>query len=715
MSFQRDYGKLEAAHLHALVVKSVPAMAIYTDKVARDRELAKASSQLVKIMTTTNNLVFTLTEGAIGRCMRLTHGFGAQGLLDGLNGFFKEILDRYTEILMECRRRSGLQVESTHSTSETLSANQQRSLGDFGGGHSRTNSRNESKLDSSLNEDDNDQSEDSEGWDEDISEKEQRHFQMGLRLMVLCRQFCLKLEQLDLKTKRALRGVEELVKLDQTGGHSLSGNSAIQEASAGLADQLGVGVGGTGLRANAQLPGAVVALLQQSNLNSFRLSEILATVKASDPKDDPQHPHPTAKNAGLTGETMNLTEADRFATGGLDSKTHHLFLQSHQRAVQFTKLCQRFIFDSIYIPLVRPLKDLALQPCWTEGLDAQSGQDQGVDDGSAARRVYKSTLGGTRTDVIKFRSGPSEYMEELLKHLRSLPSTFGVYEGDIGLRFGIQALPYADRPADAHHQQGDESVSSLNMDGTRATTGVSGGSGAQGEAQGLGIGEAMSVEKIEMEDQPALNEEEDSDSAVMHRWITSLSRAAMHALIEQLYDPAFGTTSSGPSPSRSTPTTTAAQKSQRQYYLTRLSESGAKQLETDLGYFVSTYLGSLAIEPTPSFQSLLRALSLGEAGLLRALQQLQQLRQQHQQQQNEEGAEGDEGDEEREDKGKRAKTSGGESVAVDREQASILVPGGPVLPTVLTAGHEDELEQLEQEQKIFEWVARLKGIAILSL
>ncbi|KAF9153310.1 hypothetical protein BG015_003689 [Linnemannia schmuckeri] len=691
MGYQRNYGKLEGAHLRALLTTSVPAMAPYLDPVTRNRGIAKSSSHLVKIMTNTNALAFNLAEGAIARCMRLTHGFGAPGLLDGLNGFFKDIMDRYSEILTECRQRSGLQMDANGdriAAAATVKQNEYRS-------HSRQGSKYDNQLSDSA------EDTDSDGWDEDVHEQDQRLFQMGCRLMVLCKQLCQRLEQLDVKTKKALRGVEEFVNMDQShypdGGHLI-----IDQGSSVLGLKSAIAV---------QPPNASIALLQQSNLNSFRLSEILEIVKKSSLKDE------------ATSKDQVSAETDL----GLDPKPHHLFLQSHQRAVQLTKLCQRFIFDSVYIPLSRPLADLALLPCWTEGADQPGGPNDKV-----ARRVHQSTLGGTRTDVIKFRSSPSDYMEELLRQLLALPLTFGTYEGDPGLRFGIHLLPYADRPLEPQNQQ----------ELTYMEGGDGSGEKSQDADQDLGVGSADNKSKGEDEEEGGESLEDEDDLAVMHRWITSLSRAAMHTIIERLYDPNLGEFSSSPTPSSSATMTSQQQRprfggpaasslvssspggslnqqqtgTKKQHYLSRLSEAGANQLSMDLGYFVDTCLGSLAIEPTPSIRSLIKALRMSEAGLLMALQQMQQQQLEQQEQDSSvaaaaaAAAEIDSSASVSQDAG--AVSNGGASL--EPHQVSIVIPGAPVLPSVLAIGDEDIPGQIELEITVFKWVARLKGITIPS-
>ncbi|KAF9351360.1 hypothetical protein BGX26_010622 [Mortierella sp. AD094] len=655
MAYQRDYGKLEGAHLKALLSKTIPSMAPYRDNITRNRELAKSSSNLVKIMTNTNSFAISLAEGAIGRCMRLTHGFGVPGLLDGLNGFFKDIMDRYTEILMECRQRSGLQVGD--------SANRDSRQNDYDRG-----ARQSSKYENT----DDDEREDSEGWDEDVNEQDQRLFQMGLRLMVLCRQLCLKLEQLDLKTKKALRGVEELIKLDRTT------HDSVQQ----------------GPKSNTQPPNASIALLQQSNLNSFRLSEILDIVKKSEFKED---------HAAIAGDGVDHLSAETDLS--LEPKANHLFLQSHQRAVHLTRLCQRFIFDSVYIPLVRPLSDLASLPCWTEGIDLQGQTEEAM----GARRIHQSTMGGTRTDVIKFRSSPSDYMEELLRQLLGLPLTFGMYEGDEGLRFGIHILPYADRPYElANHLESTEQPSTL------VTGADESGIGGDNDND-FGVGEAVPGAGEPVKDEAGGPEEqeiaEEDDLAVMHRWITSLSRAAMNTMIERLYNPNLGQTKSSAASlgtntppitqrgrlsgtSSPSPSSVGGQTKERQH-LTRLSDAGSKQLELDLGYFVETCLQQLAVEPTPSIRALIKALRLSDSGLSMALQQIQQQIEEHKS--SEQGS------------NVRSRRS---SILLESQQASMVIPGAPVLPSVLIVAEEDVAGQLELERTVLEWVARLKRIDI---
>jgi hypothetical protein len=697
MGYQRNYGKLEGAHLRALLTTSVPAMAPYLDPVTRSRGIAKSSSHLVKIMTNTNTLAFNLAEGAIARCMRLTHGFGAPGLLDGLNGFFKDIMDRYSEILTECRQRSGLQVDANGNK---IAATKQNEYGS----HSRQSSKYDNQLSDSA------EDTDSDGWDEDVHEQDQRLFQMGCRLMVLCKQLCQRLEQLDVKTKKALRGVEEFVNMDQS--HLDGGHLSVDQGSS---------VSGLKSATVVQPPNASIALLQQSNLNSFRLSEILEIVKKSSLKDET-----------TTSKDQISTETDL----GLEPKPHHLFLQSHQRAVQLTKLCQRFIFDSVYIPLSRPLADLALLPCWTEGADQPGGPTDKV-----ARRVHQSTLGGTRTDVIRFRSSPSDYMEELLRQLLALPLTFGTYEGDPGLRFGIHSLPYADRPLELQNQH-DLSSSVEGGEGSGES-----GAGLKGQdaEQDLGVGSADNKAKPEGDEEGGESLEDEDDLAVMHRWITSLSRAAMHTIIERLYDPNLGEFASSPTTSSSATMASQQQQQQqqrnrfgaptsspvssspvggmnpqaakKQHYLSRLSEAGANQLSMDMGYFVDTCLGSLAIEPTPSIRSLIKALRMSEAGLLMALQQMQQhqLEQQHEQENSVAAsatAAAAADSPVSQDAGSALAERQVSSASLEPHQVSIIIPGAPVLPSVLAVGDEDILGQMELEIVVFKWVARLKGIAI---
>ncbi|KAF9902457.1 hypothetical protein EC991_004874 [Linnemannia zychae] len=690
MAYQRNYGKLEGAHLRALLSTSVPAMAPYLDPTARSRGIAKSSSHLVKIMTNTNALAFNLAEGAIARCMRLTHGFGAPGLLDGLNGFFKDIMDRYSEILTECRQRSGLQVDA-YGNRITASAKQPALTS-----HSRQGSKYDNQLSDSA------EDTDSDGWDEDVHEQDQRLFQMGCRLMVLCKQLCQRLEQLDVKTKKALRGVEEFVNMDQDRDY--------QDGSHLATDQ-GSSVSGLKSATAVQPPNASIALLQQSNLNSFRLSEILEIVKKSE----------AAASSSTNKDQTISTETDL----GLEPKPHHLFLQSHQRAVHLTKLCQRFIFDSVYIPLSRPLADLALLPCWTEGVDQPGGPNDKV-----ARRVHQSTLGGTRTDVIRFRSSPSDYMEELLRQLLALPLTFGTYEGDPGLRFGIHSLPYADRPLELQNQQ--EQLSEENIEGGAGES----KKGQNDGDQDLGVGSADNSVKTAAEggaEEGGESLEDEDDLAVMHRWITSLSRAAMHTIIDRLYDPNLGEFTSSPttpsatmasqqqqrarfgtaSPVSSSPAPSASAK--KQHYLSRLSEAGADQLSMDLGYFVDTCLGSLAIEPTPSIRSLIKALRMSEAGLLMALQQMQQQQQEQQEQDATFTTVNTELDSSAsQDTATAATARPVSSASLEPQQVSIIIPGAPVLPSALAVGDDDIPGQMELEITVFKWVARLKGITIPS-
>ncbi|KAF9926763.1 hypothetical protein BGZ65_007150, partial [Modicella reniformis] len=595
-----------------------------------------------------------------------------------------------------------------------------------GGGHpkqvdlGRVTPRASTKQESAQAEED----EDSEGWDEDVNGQDQL-LQMGLRLMVLCRELCLKLEQLSVKTKKALRGVEDLIKTDRT-TLELAPQGSLHHSSVTSSSTVEHGLSGSGSKATIQPPIASIALLQQSNLNSFRLLEILDIVKKLDLKEEQ-----VMISSGLaTDGKAILDRASIEFDLRLEPKANHLFLQSHQRAVHLTRLCQRFIFDSAYIPLVRPLADLALLPCWTEGQPSQG------DDTKGARRIHQSTMGGTRTDVIKFRSSPSEYMEELMKQLQELPHMLGVYEGYMGLRFGVHLLPYDDQPlelAQQHQLDSSEQLSSILMAGTEV--GSIGKSGV--DEKGLGVGEASPIdhgaEKDEAQQQTSPEDQmaEMDDLGVINLWIASLSRAAMHTIVERLYNPHWGQTKEFQGTSTGAPPSTNRSRfgmgsslspasvsspggqvgtghgSKERHYLTRLSDAGAKQLELDLEYLDNAYLMPFLIEPTPSIRALIKALRLSEAGLLMALQQMLQHKDELQQHLTEESS--------TKVKYSSSVTGTRSSFEQNPQQVSLLIPGAPVMPSGLVVAEEDFAGQLEVEQKVMEWVAGLKGIDIPNL
>ncbi|KAG0234351.1 hypothetical protein BGW41_001179 [Actinomortierella wolfii] len=708
MPYQRDYGRLEAAHLRALLIQSVPSMEqLQMGAIQQKIQSVKHCSNLVKIMTATNNFAFSLAEGAIGRCIKLTHGFGAAGLTEGLNEFFSEILDCYKRMLIFYRHKSGLLLDgekpdpivaqASHLAAPPSGALTTRQTSRSGGQH----------TDASDGDDDND---DSDGWDDDDDgmlddQGSPRLFQMGLRMMVLCRQFCQRLQQLDLKTKQALVGVDVLLEM----GHertedkasesqqslpplaSAAAAAAVAHSQAALAESLGssgrttrahrlsiveprdhaaalaASVSGNPLH---RLPQASVALLQQSNLNSFRLAEILAIVKRAQEAGE-------LSVGGITTKDGKANNTSSKSKNDLECSADHLYRPSYERAVELTRLCQRFIFDSMYIPLVRPLAGVAALPCWTEGLDLATGKDtssstaaaaQGASSNAGGRRIHSSTLGGTRTDVYRFRSGPSDYIEEVWRRLDALLK-FGVYAGDDGLRFGIQALPYADRSIEGG--EGDDG-DGQDTTGHRVGEASSAENISGSQEQGAGnSGEDLKAE--EKEEEQVAEEDDDSDEAVFHRWMTSLARATMHTLIDRLYDPeragstaalaralqaannnSNGSKTNSPSmdyrarmasqnqlPSRTgspaireslemqrsqSPAPTSGSSSlpsQQQPGLVRLSEAGVKQLETDLVFLMTESLPSLGIDPTPNVQALRRALGMSKADLLRTIEQME--------------------------------------------------------------------------------------------
>ncbi|KAG0262068.1 hypothetical protein DFQ27_002568 [Actinomortierella ambigua] len=735
LPYQRDYGRLEAAHLRALLIQQVPAMEalLQTGGSAVQQKLqsVKHCGQLVKIMTATNQVAFALAEAAIGRCMKLTHGFGAAGLTEGVNEFLGEILACLKRMLIFYRQKSGLLLEGEKPDPIVAQAASHQ-LTATGASASRSSPRpsgtryNNSNQDPLSDEDGND---DSDEWDDEDDgtmddQGSPRLFQMGLRLMVLCRQFCQRLQQLDLKTKQALVGVEALLEMGHERVEDKSSESAVAvtnaaaaAAAATTASALQHASGESGRTARShrlsiveprdhaaalavsvanltlqRLPQASVALLQQSSLNSFRLAEILGVVKRAQEAGElgpggnsgggpatnaAAGSAATTGNAVGTSTTTGLRDAKNNTQShnkgnksevGLECSPDHLYRASYEGAVELTRLCQRFIFDAMYLPLVRPLAGVSSLACWTEGLDLHTGKDTSTAHGmpNTGRRTNSSqasTMGGTRTDVYRFRTGPSDYMEEVWRRLDALLK-FSVYAGDEGLRFGIQALPYADRHVDSEHDHDDVEHGVGVGEASAAAEGMSGaivGGGADGRGE----------EEPDEEDE----EDDDSDEAVLHRWMTSLARATMHTLIERLYDPERAgsmaalvralqsnkinsNSNSGSSPSldyrarmavsqNQPPSRTgspahresqemqraqspaaggsasSAQQHQPPFGLIRLSEAGVKQLETDLTFLVTESLPSLGIDPTPNVEALRRALGMSKADLLRTIEQME--------------------------------------------------------------------------------------------
>ncbi|KAF9976450.1 hypothetical protein BGZ73_008585 [Actinomortierella ambigua] len=847
LPYQRDYGRLEAAHLRALLIQQVPGMEAVLQMAASSNAnmqqqqrllAAKHCSNLVKLMTATNQVAFSLAEAAIGRCIKLTHGFGAAGLVEGVNEFLGEILTCFQRMLIFYRHKSGLLLEGEKPDPMVAQVAHLAATTGSGGSASLSrlsprpgNSRFSNSNDPLSEEEEND---DSDGWDEDEDEGAMddqgspRLFQMGLRLMVLCRQFCQRLHQLDLKTKQALVGVEALLEMghdraDDRGSDTMQLPSWLPPLPPTAAAAATTTAGESGRTTTGatrshrlsiveprdhaavlaasmanhplqRLPQASVALLQQSSLNSFRLTEILGVVKRAQEAGELGGPGSAGAGAvgAASGTAGTSTAGARDGKGGAQSNNNkgknevglecsadHLYRASYERAAELTRLCQRFIFDTMYIPLVRPLAGVASLACWTEGLDPHTGKDTSMAHGvspNAGRRTansQQSTMGGTRTDVYRFRTGPSEYMEEVWRRLDALLK-FGVYAGDEGLRFGIQALPYADRPVESDHDQ-------------------------EGDEHGVGVGEASAAEDLSSgpgadrreQDEEDNEEDDDSDEVVFHRWMTSLARATMHTLIDRLYDPeragsmaalvralqpnkTSGNASAGsPSldyrarmaatqnqpPSRTgspahrdssemlrsqSPAPGSASLQQQQSLspvgLIRLSEAGVKQLETDLVFLVTESLPSLGIDPTPNVEALRRALGMSKADLLRTIEQMESeldkfLEAQEKKRRDKKKKMGgfgglEDGEDEQEEEKQEALGEGSASALPSGKKdagsvaaagatpspvdtlSSAFVAGIPALPSTLTATEENVELYLKQEKAIHEWVAKLRGLTV---
>ncbi|RUS20640.1 Golgi complex component 7-domain-containing protein [Endogone sp. FLAS-F59071] len=579
--FQRDYAAYERTYLSNQLTSALrPPDAATSTAIEPAKQLTDAVTR-----------VFALAEASIGRCADLTHGFAGAGLVVTLNGYFEDVARGFGEVLKRVRVDCGLDEDPKEAG--------KKAGGVVPGGKGKVATKDRHSMDwrpmdrrsmdrRSTDRRSMDRGDDSD-FDFDFDENELdngdwSNFQAALRLLATCRGMAARLAALEDRTRKALAVTRALVDEGAVDGdddeyfpaadrprresviprlerrESLVAplsprhtrrESLVRSDSGSIAAltiaNVGAGSATGSVHTNAHVnaaPKASLSLLRQSALNSYDLGRLLSA---------------------------------------LDQPDQSLLPRASAALHEFTRACQRFVFDTVHLPIARHLAGVGtMTTVWTADDASTSGGDR------AGRNPFN-------LEIPQFSLSPSEYITKIGEQLLMLPQQFEVYAVDRdALAFEVEGLPFADEaPAVAVGEQQQAEI--LAQDATKfvgerehdpSTVDVSVHVPLSPFLPSRGSRVASTTP---MTARPAasslltLTPEE-----VTHLWYTSLSRGTMHALLDQILS------------------------------IPSLSPQGARQLAADIGYLINV-LAALEIEPVPDLARVHRVLGMDDTEVFRRL------------------------------------------------------------------------------------------------
>ncbi|PKY46850.1 hypothetical protein RhiirA4_402880 [Rhizophagus irregularis] len=176
--YQHDYSEYEKNYLIILLKKTIS-----------EKKKKAGTSDLAKVMSEIIGEIFTMSESALERCMKLTYGFGGIGLIEVLNFFFISFIKEYQTLLEQLRLDCGLDG----------------SLGGIG------NLAGTSALDKEENGSVNDYFDFDQ---EKLQQEDWSNFHIGLKLLATCRITSERLSEVEEKVKNNLIKVKDLLMLE---------------------------------------------------------------------------------------------------------------------------------------------------------------------------------------------------------------------------------------------------------------------------------------------------------------------------------------------------------------------------------------------------------------------------------------------------------------------------------------------------------------------
>lgn len=575
--FQRDYAAYERTYLSNQLTSALrPPDAAISTAIDPAKQLTDAVTR-----------VFALAEAAIGRCADLTHGFAGAGLVATLNGYFEDVARGFGDVLKQVRVDCRLDEDPKEAGKKAGGTVMPGGKGKVATKDRRSMDRRSTDRRSMDRGDDSD-------FDFDFDEDELDHgdwsnFQAALRLLATCRGMAARLAALEDRTRKALAATRALVDEGAVDGdddeyfpaadrprresviprlerreslvaplsprhtrrESLVRSDSVSIAAVAVAN-VGASSAAGSVHTNAHVnttPKASLSLLRQSALNSYELGRLLSA---------------------------------------LDQPDQSLLSRASAALHEFTRACQRFVFDTVHLPIVRHLAGVGtMTAVWTADDASTSGGG-----GRAGRNPFN-------LEIPQFSLSPSKYITKVGEQLLMLPQQFEVYAVDRdALAFGVEGLPFADEVPTVVVSEQQQQAEILAQDTTKFVGEREHDLGAVDVSVHVPLSPTTSLlpsrgarvvpmtpttTRLAAPPLLTLTPEE-----VTHLWYTSLSRGTMHALLDQILS------------------------------IPSLSSQGARQLSADIGYLINV-LAALEIEPVPDLARVHRVLGMDDTEVFRRL------------------------------------------------------------------------------------------------
>jgi hypothetical protein len=348
-------------------------------------------------------------------------------------------------------------------------------------------------------------------FDQDkLQQEDWSNFHIGLRLLATCRITSERLNEVEEKVKNNIMKVKDLLVLD-----SLNEDLEWYERRSSITSSLE----GQSKKSNSTGTQCSLLLLRQSPLNSYNLNELLTNIE-----------------------------------------TKQILSPSIKAVETFIRLCQRFVFDTIFFPIAKHLTNLPNMEVWNSV-------------------VEKAKVSPFNIQIPTFSLQPNEYITRIGEHLLTLPQQFEVYADDKSLAFSIKSLPYSDeKPIQ------EKEIRDIKEDKKEDL--ISGDKEVKATSSITIAGESNIITEESSVSQ--LDDDEISTDEVTHAWITSVARGTIHAILEKIL------------------------------FIPQLSSHGTRQLLTDLGYLTNV-LSTLDISPTRELEKTVKVLEMDEDQVFKAL------------------------------------------------------------------------------------------------
>ncbi|CAM0139293.1 hypothetical protein VKS41_004899 [Umbelopsis sp. WA50703] len=350
---------------------------------------------------------FDAARQAIDVCIKLTHGFGAAGLLKDLNDYFSSLTNNLLALVSKLKQENDNKIDSTEYNNNTASM--------------------------SDDEDELGNVQDQGDWS---------RFQNGLRLLAICKAMSQELMSLELQVQNSLETVKDIVEDNEyddspessspksTRPPSIGPFSATtptreqKRASIGLDNNTSKLVRRESAsfrqhlvseHSKARFPKASISLLRSSALNNFELGRLMSNISSIAEEE--------SEKEGSNGHIRLLATAQQSIT-------------------YFTLACQNIVFDVVLKPVISNFdKIIEMTDVWTANSEEEGYGKRAADD----------------LELPQFSQAPSEYMTRIGEQLLILPQQLEVYADDEVLSFMIDELPFLSKSKPPAHDKEAES------------------------------------------------------------------------------------------------------------------------------------------------------------------------------------------------------------------------------------------------------------------